>query len=113
MDDETKYYLCNGQAVRYADLYKHPRAHILGHFVERSDEGRKVTGLLLWHDAIPTDCVPPVSPRKKAVLVGDAREICCELCAREERWAMGKAAFLALMGRIFEERLRDGKEKTT
>ena len=111
--DETRYFLCTGQVVKYSDLHKYPNAHILGHLVERSDEGRKVTGMMLWRNAEPTDKVPPVNPRKKSVLIGDVREICCELCEREQRWEIGLAGFLILMRHWGErvEKLEKNAEK--
>ena len=110
MSDDVKYFLCTGRVVKYQDLYKHVDAHIIGHLATLTDEGRKVTGLALWDQFVPTDVVPPVAPTVRAYLVGDARGIRCGLCGRVERWEIGKAAFLALMGRIFDERLRDEKE---
>lgn len=102
MTDGTRYFLCDGSVVEYKDLYLHPSLHILGHLVTVSDEGRNVTAMSLWHDAAPTTVVPPLEPHVKADLVGDVRHIECELChVRKQRWEIGLAGFLVLMGNFY------------
>lgn len=102
MPDGIRYFLCDGSVVEYKDLYLHPSQHILGHLIKISDEGRVVSALALWHEATPTDIVPPLNPRVKADLVGDVRRIECELCnLRRQRWEIGLAGFLALMENFY------------
>lgn len=101
-----RYFLCTGQIVPLEKLHEHPNAHIIGHLIYLTDEGRKVTALALWEKPAPTDTVPPMMPEIVTHLIGDARNIRCryvktdgQVCGRMERWEIGKAAFLALMGR--------------
>ncbi len=111
-----RYFLCNGSVVAYKDLHLYPSLHILGHLVSVSDEGRSVTALALWREAAPTTEVPPLHPQVKVDLVGDARHIECELChVRSQRWEIGLAGFLVLMGNFYRrveqlEKHHGGKE---
>lgn len=103
-DDKPKpprFFLCTGEIVRYEDLAKYPKSHIIGHLCQVTDEGKRVTAMALWHEAAPAGNVPPLNPTVDCMMIGDVRGIRCryEGCTRSQRWEIGKAAFLALMSR--------------
>jgi hypothetical protein len=114
---EKRYFLCNGRAVKYADLYKHPHAHIIGDLRFMADEGRKVTAMARWEESMPTDAVPPIDPEIDVFIIGDARSIKCRHtgCGRHPRWEIGKAAISALLERVgleYPEEDDDGGKET-
>jgi hypothetical protein len=109
---EIKYFLCTGLAVAYKELYKHPRAHIIGHLQYLTDDGIKVLCLARWEKSVPTTEVPPLLPEVDVYLIGDARRIKCRYpeCIRKERWEIGKAAFLVLMSK-YQTEVSHGREE--
>lgn len=99
---ETRFFLCTGQCVRYADLPKYPNSHIIGSLTYVTDEGRDVTALARWDVSVATVNVPPLRPQIDSLLIGDARGVRCRYpgCNNKQRWEIGKAAMLALMNRM-------------
>lgn len=99
---EPRFFLCTGQCVKYADLYKYPASHIIGHLCFVTDEGKEVTALARWEASVSCETVPPLKPVIDCMMVGDVRRIKCRFagCERTQRWEIGKAAFLALMKRF-------------
>jgi hypothetical protein len=78
----------------------YPHSHILGELRYVMDEGRRVTGLALWDHPVAADEAIPMMPVVIAVIIGDARMIRCRRCDRSQRWEIGRAGILALMGRL-------------
>ena len=117
--NERRFFLCTGQCVTADKLAQYPNSHILGELCYVVDEGRRVTALAVWDVSVPAGLGAMLDikkkPRIRIEVTGDARKIICTYpgCLREERWEIGKAAFLALMAKIFDERLRDGREEVT
>jgi hypothetical protein len=99
---DKRYFMCNGRAVKYTDLYKHPNLHIIGDLRYLVDEGKRVTALARWEKSHPTDAVPPIDPEIDLYIIGDARSIKCRHagCDRHPRWEMGKAAISALLEKM-------------
>lgn len=102
---EMRYFLCTGQCVRYADLWKYPDSHIIGHLTYVSDEGKQVTALARWEVSGSCNKVPNFMREIDSLIIGDVRSIKCRYpsCNNKQRWEIGKAAFLALMSRYGKE----------
>lgn len=102
---KRRFFLCTGQCVDYADLHLHSKSHILGELRYLTDDGRKVTALALYETTVRADQVPPLKPKIRVYLIGDARMIQCGFAACEnlQRWEIGKAAFEQLMRRYQKE----------
>jgi hypothetical protein len=108
--NERRFFLCTGQCVTADKLSEYPHSHILGELRYVRDEGRRVTALAVWNISVPAglgsirDIIKKTSIRLE--VIGDARGIKCTHpgCLREERWEIGKAAFLVLMQR-YERRV--------
>ena len=100
-----RFFLCTGECVTLEQLDGYRGSHILGELRYVQDEGRKVTALAVWEVSVPAAeeerlfCYRAV--RVRVEIVGDARRIRCthRSCAREQRWEIGKAAFMVLMQR--------------
>lgn len=109
MRDARRYFLCTGQCVEYAELYKYPDSHIIGHLRYAVDEGRKVTALARWDVSTKANEVPPLEPVIDVDLIGDARNIRCRHagCERSQRWEIGKAAYEQLVKRYRKEEARE------
>ena len=117
------YFLCDGSAVKYADLHKHPRLHIIGDMRRLVDDGHRVMSLARWVASVPTDTVPPIDPEIDSYLIGDVRRIRCLHvdenrifdCDRVSRWDIDKAAIFALLARMGleypREEVENGREK--
>lgn len=104
---ERRFFLCTGQCVRYSDLHKYPKSHIIGDLRYMTDEGRRITSLAVWEASTGADAVSPLRPEIMLYLIGDARKIRCRhlvgtvnRCRNEQRWELSRAGFLALMDRM-------------
>ena len=79
-------------------LDQYPDSHIIGELKRVNDEGRRVTALAVYEQS---QCVKSLPTRQKirVEIIGDARKIQCTGCKNQERWEIGKAAFLQLIQR--------------
>jgi len=100
---QRKFFLCTGELVGEDKIYKFPQAHIIGELKLRSDQengdpkqGRTVSELAVFADALPTTHVPPIRPQVRAY-VSHARKVNCSLCERGPRWVINQSSFMALM----------------
>ena len=99
---ERKFFLCTGQVVGEGDLAVHAGSHVVGELRRVWDEGRRVTALSIYVRAREVEEVPAVEAERLVDVIGDAQNIRCgfEGCGRLQRWEIGRAAVLALMGRM-------------
>lgn len=98
-----RFFLCTGQCVTFDQLEKYPHSHIIGELRHVTDEGRKVTALVIYKTSLHSNNAPVVLPPIRVEIIGDARRIKCTCCTHRERWEIGKAAFMALMRRYRQE----------
>jgi hypothetical protein len=91
---DRRFFLCSGQAVIAAHLYKYPNSHVMGELCYREYKGVKVTMFARWNVSVSTCDEMPSHPDIDVLLIGDALDINCRhaACKNKKRWEIGRAA---------------------
>ncbi|HFC09052.1 MAG TPA: hypothetical protein ENJ54_04225 [Chloroflexi bacterium] len=82
-------------------VWKCPNGHILGLARRQKVNGRWVTRLLLYREAVDTAAERPAEVDVVAAIEGTALDVRCSVCGAVRSWSVGQDALERLLASVY------------